>query len=176
MRRYSLQPLVDASGLSEHALGLAVGLSGSSLVTARRLGFSEAAADKYACRLGLVPWLVWSDWLEDLEVECAERSCSVRFVPSRKGHRFHTRKCYYREKNREAQRRRYQNDPVYREQKKAATRAYAESARRALRVKQAAWRAANRERINAAQRAYYQENRERILAQQAERDRARRAA
>lgn len=103
--RYPLQALVEASGLSEAALAREIGLSGSTLVQARKVGFVESAADRYACRVGLVPWLVWSDWLDDVGVPCPE--CGERFVPSRKGHVYCDRKCAARA----GQRRRYQTSP-----------------------------------------------------------------
>jgi hypothetical protein len=95
-RRYPLEPLVAASGLSLHALGMTVGLSGSSLAAARRLGLVEAAADRCACRLGLLPWLVWDDWLADLERQCASAPCTTRFVPLRRGHIYCSKRCTVR--------------------------------------------------------------------------------
>ena len=92
-KRYALAALVEAAGMSEAELGRRVGLSGSSLTKARRDGLIESAADRYACRAGLVPWLVWSDWLEDLSVECAAEDCCERFVPARKGHVYHSQAC-----------------------------------------------------------------------------------
>lgn len=120
MKRYPLAALVEAAGMSEAELGRRVGLSGSSLTKARRDGLIESAADRYACRAGLVPWLVWSDWLEDLSVECAERSCSVTFVPSRKGHSYCSKVCF----RREWQRVRYHADPAFAASKIESARSY----------------------------------------------------
>ena len=117
-RRYSLQALLDATGLGEHALGQQVGLSGSSIKKARELGLIETAADKYACRAGLTPWLVWPEWLEDAEVACAE--CEARFVPSRTGHLCCGRACQQRRN----QRTRYHANPEA--QRDRARRYYAE--------------------------------------------------
>lgn len=61
-RRYSLQALVDASGLSESTLGRRVRLSGSTLKQAREHGLTERAADRCAVRLDLHPFEVWPDW------------------------------------------------------------------------------------------------------------------
>ena len=101
-KRYSLSALVEAAGMSEAELGRRVGLSGSSLTKARRDGLIESAADRYACRAGLVPWLVWSDWLEDAWVECAAEDCADRFVPARKGHRYCSSRCRRRTNERAA--------------------------------------------------------------------------
>jgi len=91
-RRYPLQALVDASGLGEDALRRRVGLSGTMLQRAREMGLTDKAADRYAVRVGLHPFEVWPEMvdhgIEDAAVECAERSCSERFIPTRKGHRF----------------------------------------------------------------------------------------
>lgn len=99
-KRYPLAALVEASGMSEAELGRRVGLSGSSLTKARRDGLIESAADRYACRAGLVPWLVWSDWLEDAFVECAAEDCCERFVPRDKANIWCSRRCYQRVKMR----------------------------------------------------------------------------
>lgn len=172
MKRYALASLVEAAGMSEAELGRRVGLSGSSLTKARRDGLIESAADRYACRAGLVPWLVWSDWLEDVFVECPE--CGERFVAKRRDQRYCTQKCGHRRRARERVRARYQSDPEWREARKAEVRAYREENARAIRIQQAAWRDQNRERRAAQQRAYYAANRERILARQAEYDRRKR--
>jgi len=93
VRRYPFAALMDATGLTEAALGRRVGLSGTSLVKARELGLVEQAADRCAVRCGLVPWVVWPDWFADFEVECADRSCEATFVPTRQNHIYCTQKC-----------------------------------------------------------------------------------
>lgn len=188
-KRYPLAALVDAVGMSEAATARMIGLSGSTLKWARVKGLVEEAADRYACRAGLVPWVVWPDWLDDLEQECADEKCTNRFVPSRKGNIFCSKECNHRAASRNHKRRRYQ-DPEYRARKQAANAAYKATADRAVKLKQAAYRAANAERIAAkhaeyraanADRirersaAYYQANRERALARQREYDRTVRA-
>lgn len=176
MRRYPLAALIDASGLSEHALGQRVGLSGTPLIRARRNGLIESAADKYACRLGLVPWLVWSDWLDDAWVKCAAEQCTNQFVPSRKGHRFCSTACYQRDWKARWFRDRYAQDPKFREAQRERAKAYRARSAKALKVKQQAWKAANADRQREYRRAYYLANRERLLAKQREYDRARKAA
>jgi lambda repressor-like predicted transcriptional regulator len=169
-RYYPLEALVAASGLSEAALARRVGLSGTTLKNARVRGLREDAADRYAIRAGLVPWLVWSDWLEDTEVECADERCQARFVPSRVGHRFCSRRCQQRFNRRE----RYRSDPDFAERCKEADREYQASSRRATRLRHAAYRAQNRESIRRRRRDYYLRNREELLAKQRERDRRKR--
>lgn len=135
MKRYSLDLLVEASGLTEAALGRRVGLSGSSLTKARKMGLIESAADRYACRCGLLPWLVWSDWLEDAQVECAERSCTVRFVPTRKGHLFCSKRCCVRKQMQEFRARRAE-DEAYLAMRRAEARAYYEECGDYVRARQ----------------------------------------
>lgn len=128
-RRYPLQALVSASGLSEAALGRKIGLTGTPLIKARELGLVEARADRAAVLCGLTPWLVWPEWLEDAEVECAERSCTNRFVPSRKGHRFCSKRCCNREVQRERFRLLYATDPAFAErERQRRLQGYAECA------------------------------------------------
>lgn len=104
VRRYPLAALVDASGLSEAALGRAVGLSGTTLKNARVRGFLEASADRYAVRAGFHPAEVWPDFgcepcaLERVFVATRrglllQPGCDVMFRPHRAGHIYHDRKC-----------------------------------------------------------------------------------
>lgn len=65
--------------MSEAALARQVGLSGTSLTKARDWGLVEDAADRYACRLNLIPHMVWGDWQDDHKIPCPE--CGTRFVP-----------------------------------------------------------------------------------------------
>lgn len=143
-RRYPLQPLLDAAGLSLSALRDRFPMSGPTYRNARQVGLTEQQADRYACGLGLVAVTVWPEMIdhaiEDASVECESCSCSVQFIPTRKGHRFCSTRCSYREKNR----RLYERDEAHRERKKAESAAYRASAGRAIRIQQAAYRAANR--------------------------------
>lgn len=170
MKRYPLAALVEASGMSENALGEAVGLTGSNLGNARRFGLIEEAADRCACRLGLVPWLVWSDWLDDAGKLCAE--CGERFYPKRSDAKFCTPRCGNRQRQRAYWVQRYASDPEFAEKERARRRRYyiechayelASSRRRqALRPSKP-----NSEAKKAWNRAYYRRNRVRILAQKA---------
>lgn len=167
MRRYPLQELVEASGLSEAEFGRRVGLSGSSLTKARRDGLIESAADRYACRAGLVPWLVWSDWLEDLKKECAAEDCSAQFIPARTGHAYCSKRC----RERVGSKRRYHTDPAARARAIASAAGYYDEAGdyRRTQMRRRHWE--NRDAELDRMRAYYAANRERLQ----ERDRQRKA-
>lgn len=121
MRRYPLQALVDATGLTEAALGREVGLSGTSLKKARELGLVDAAADRCAVRLGLLPWQVWPEWLEALNRPCSADGCNERFLPpERAPHALYcSRRCAQREKVR-----RYRATPRGAEANRRHRRAY----------------------------------------------------
>ena len=165
--RYALAPLVEAAGMSEAEFGRRVGLSGSSLTKARRDGLIESAADRYACRAGLVPWLVWSDWLEDLSVECAADDCTERFVPARNGHAYCSKRC----RERVVSKRRYHTDPAARARAIASAAGYYVEAGdyRRSQMRRRHWE--KRDTELARMRAYYAANRERLQ----ERDRQRKA-
>lgn len=176
MKRYPLAPLVESTGLSEAAFARSVGLSGSTLKWARQKGLTEEAADRYSCRAGLVPWLIWSDWLDDLELECADEKCRARFVPKRKGMRYCTLQCGKRASDRAAKRRRYREDPEFAAAEREKARRYREGSLRAVRLKDALRRERTREEKRAYMKAYYAANREVLLEKQRIRDRAKRQA
>lgn len=85
---YPLAPLIAASGLGSSACRRAVQASGSSWQRALELGASEEQADRWSVRLGLVPWLVWDNWAEDVQegyyLKCAAPDCDERFLRSGK--------------------------------------------------------------------------------------------
>ena len=105
-RRYPLADLVAASGLTEAALGRAVGLSGTTLKSAREIGFIERAADKYAARAGLPASSVWMDWGDDALPTCAADGCEQTFFPYTKQALYCSATCRQREKMR-----RYRSTP-----------------------------------------------------------------
>lgn len=167
-RRYPLDALVSASGMSEAALARKVGMDRTTLRRAREHGLVETAADRFAIRAGFVPWLVWTDWLEELAQPCADVSCERPFVPARRNQIYCSPKCARRVTSRNYARRKYQNDPEHRQRKLERTRAYRDESREArlakqrryyrenadeLRRKKAEYRAANRAEIAARQRA-----------------------
>lgn len=158
MKRYPLAALVEASGLSEARLAARVGIGGSTLKVARQLGFTEAAADRYACRAGFVPWHVWPEWIADViadvSIPCVE--CNTPFVPKRKGQRFCERRCSARAWKRE----RYQSDPEFAQRCKDAAKAHYEECGHYIQGQARKWRDANPERVKASRRAYYEANRD----------------
>lgn len=95
-RRYPLDALLEATGLTESGLTRRAGISGTTLKNAREVGFTPDAADRYACRCGLTPLEVWHDWGL---AECASDDCSVMFAPVMT-QRFCSARCRTREKMR----------------------------------------------------------------------------
>jgi hypothetical protein len=150
MRRYPLEALMEATGLSEAHLARRVGMDGTTLKRARENGLVASAADRYAVRAGFVPWLVWPEWIADQIEDCSQpcEECGSPFVPVKKGHRFCNRTCG----SRNLKRRRYQ-DPEFRAKERARNQAYKEASRHAARLYAATYRAANREALAEAQRA-----------------------
>lgn len=177
--RYPLSALCEALGCQPDDLKTRLHLDHKQFARFVENGLSERSADRHAVRLGLQPQLVWPEMvdhaIDDLTVECAERGCTVRFVPARQGHRYHSPACQQREFKREYQRHQYHTDPAYRQAKIDAQKRYRAESDRALKIQQAAYRAERREELRLRQRAYYEANRERVLARQREYDRARRA-
>lgn len=112
-RRYPLEDLLEATGLSESGLTRRAGISGSTLVRARERGFTADAADRYAVRCGLSPMEVWHDYGL---VECP--GCGVLFAPRDRNHRYHSPNCSSAHRRRI----RYQTDPSYAEGRKRAAR------------------------------------------------------
>lgn len=155
MRRYPLAALLEATGLTESGLTREVGLSGSTLKKAREVGFTADAADRYAVRCGLTPLEVWPDYGQ---VPCVE--CGQLFAQTRSTHRY----CEWNCAARAGRRRRYAEDPAYREQRKAAARRHKEENRRAEQIAGAQYRERNRERLAAAQRERDRRKREERVA------------
>ena len=147
-RRYPLASLCEATGLTEAALGRLVGLSGSSLQRAREWGLVESAADRYACRAGVHPILVWSDFGL---VECAAEDCAELFAQARAGHRFCSARCRSRVNGREL----YRSSSSRREAQVAKAARYYEEAGEYKRRQAAARYEANREVRQAQMRAAY---------------------
>lgn len=127
-RRYDLAPLADAMGEPLPSLGRRLNIGGSTWVEYRDQGVTARVADRLATKAGFHPSLVWPSWFEDeaaaLSVECADERCDRRFVPAKRSQRYCSPRCRERRKAREKARRRYQNDPVYREAQLARVAAY----------------------------------------------------
>ncbi len=174
MRRYPFASLLEAVPWSEFELSRRIGLTGTSLRRAREHGFSESAADRYACRAGFVPWHIWPEWLDDIiadeSIPCEE--CGTSFVPSRKGHGFCTRNCRARKRKRE----RYASDPEFAERTKAYQQAYYEECGDYVRSRVRLWREENPDRVRSGRRAYYETHGEQERAKNRERYHARKAA
>lgn len=83
-RRYPLQPLLDATGLSMKGLRARCPMSGSTYRTAIDRGLTADQADRWAVRCGMIPVAVWPELLDDAidEVtrQCASPDCSTTFV------------------------------------------------------------------------------------------------
>jgi lambda repressor-like predicted transcriptional regulator len=146
-RRYPLEPLAAAAGVSVAALGRLLGVSGSTWKLARDRGVLERVADRYAVKLGLHPLEVWPEMFDLIEEERLERRRQIA---------------------RESARRRYHEDPAVRERRKqAAARWRAESPRalahqpsrqpEARKVHSRAYYMRNAEAIRAKQRARYRQ-------------------
>lgn len=125
MRRYPLEPLMRAAGISTMVqLRASFPMNGATYRQVLDEGLSEVQADRWAVRLGLLPCNVWPEWLEAAAVDCAAEDCAVRFVPSRPGHRFCSKRC----RERVGQRQRYQSDEVTRARRlEQSARYYAEA-------------------------------------------------
>jgi hypothetical protein len=173
-RRYPIEPLLKATGLSMTAVLGGKGarrVNGEQWRAIRDHGLTLRMADELACTHDLLPREVWPSWdddqLADVSKPCAH--CGELFVPTRKGHKFCTQRCGWNHRDQPRRRQRYATDPEYRERRLAKRRRqYAESSGRAERAKARARYKAKREQVLARQAAYRAANRERIRAQQAE--------
>lgn len=187
VKRYPLQPLLDALAMSSAQLNTQVRMNRDSYRVVRDRGLTESMADRLCIRFGLHPLLVWPDWLDAASVLCADEECSERFVASRRGQRFcWTPDCKRRRQarmERERRRLRYATDPEYAEKRRAERRAYYAANRRAEKVKRRRrWvtgderlRVRDPEKRRAESRRYREANRERLAQYQRDR-RAKKAA
>lgn len=111
VKRYPITPLATLTGQSVHALLSAAGVSGSTAQQYRKLGITEAVADRLACSVGVVPYEVWPEILDDAIDE---------------------RRARHNEGSAKAQRKRYRADPEWAEAKRSASRAYYEQNRASI--------------------------------------------
>ena len=186
MKRYPVQPLLDACGLTLNAFIRThmPSINGTYYRKARDEGLTADAADRWATRVGLHPFNVWPEMVEDsieaAKVTCAAEDCDTRFLPSNGKHRF----CSHRCSARESSRRRYRENAEVRERRKAwakqwraenerAMRFWASRQPEARREQSQAYRDRHAERINAAKRERYRANPELYLERQRAYDRAR---
>lgn len=122
--RYPLGPLAELLRMSVSAVAHGANVSGTTFKDARCHGMSQVVAERVAVAHGVPPYVVWPEMLdhniEASSAECVE--CGESFVPSRKSHVYCSDKCRHRKHSRERMRRKYQTDPVFREERKAANR------------------------------------------------------
>lgn len=133
-RRYPIAPLVTALAIPAGAsVTRALNISGTRLATYATYGIDERAAERLAVRVGLTPYEVWPEMLDqaiaDLERICASGGCGERFVQLHGGprKRFCSRTCKARENWR---RRAAQGPHVARETKRRYRAEIAEMARK----------------------------------------------
>lgn len=106
-KRYPLAALASAVGLSEHALCVRLGISGTTMQVLRRDGVSELQADRYAVRLNLHAYSVWPEMIDEAAEETSRVcECGERFYPRTKRHLFCSPRCRRRVKMR-----RYRSTP-----------------------------------------------------------------
>jgi lambda repressor-like predicted transcriptional regulator len=151
VRRYPVANLLEATGLSLSALAQRVGIGGGEYARVRTEGVSELAADRWANRLGLHPAEVWPEYVEagirEVMRTCAAVGCEVSFVSAHHARRFCSPRC----RSREGSRRRYQNPEVAARLRERAA-AYRAETLRVKRLKDAQYRARNRQLLRDKQR------------------------
>ena len=109
-RRYQIQPLISAMGLSQDAAMRKLRISGNQYQQYRDLGMRRAVADRQAVKAGFHPYEVWPEMADhdiaDIERVCAADGCDERFLPPQFGGnkkhpaRFCSERCRKREKMR----------------------------------------------------------------------------
>lgn len=175
-RRYPLEPLLKAAGMSLSQFGRRYGISGTTRQKLGGAGLTHEQADRWAARAGFNPAEVWLSWIDDefadLAVECAERSCSTRFLPTSSRHRFCSTRCGSRERKRQQ----YATDPVFAAKERQRVAAYKAASRRAARLYAATYREVNADVLAEKRRAYRAANRDAILARRRAQYAARKAA
>ena len=149
--RYPIEPLQEVTGWSSDRLRREGSVSGQTWKKYQAEGMPEPIADRLAVKCGLVPFLVWPNWLEDVGKPCEE--CGAWFVPFRRNGRFCGKQC----QQRKAARVRYNSNPEYRARQLEQRRRYYEECK---------------SYVNRKNSQYYWENRDEILARQAEYDAA----
>ncbi len=137
-RRYPLQPLADACGVTLAHLGRLLRTSGSTWKGYRDEGVSELVADRLAARAGFVAYEVWPEMVQH-QIDDTEA------IEEERRRRLLTQKA-------ESARRRYWSDPEVRDKKIKTAAAYRERGVRAKRIADAGYRERNRALIAAKQR------------------------
>jgi hypothetical protein len=163
--KYPWQPLADLladRGMESWSqLEDYLELDRRNLSALKRDGLTESAADKLATRCGLMPWLIWPEWLDnviaDYELECAADGCGVRFIPPPNSprKRYCSRQCQNRSKMRA-----YRATPQGAQANRDAVARWRAECADYDKKRLARWKAANRDRMNARRRARRAELRE----------------
>ena len=150
VRRYPLEPFLALTRWTFSDVQAVVPCNGGEWRKRKAFGVTELTADRIACAAGLAPLNVWPDFGHRPCEECGEP-----FPPTSPLRRFCGRNCQARN----AGRRRYERDPVYRERARASARRYHDETaeyRRAQRRRRY-WENAEKERAEA--RARYRRQR-----------------
>ena len=63
-RPWPMQPLLDQSGVTTRRVCRALHISGTRFALLTAEGLTDWEADRAAIRLGLLPHLVWPDWID----------------------------------------------------------------------------------------------------------------
>lgn len=143
---YDLERLEQATGYSVRQMAAHLGFAHTeNLYRLRRTGLSLDLAERYAIKLGRVPYEVWPEWLAESaelawETEQQDRERADLGERERKA------------KNAERYRRLYRSNPAYREAQKAKRRRYSEESHDYVLGRQRRYHEANRERDNERSR------------------------
>lgn len=125
--RYPISDLFAHMPGSDDDCRRRLSISGSAYGNMVQHGLTFDQAERYAERAGLLPYEVWPEMVDeliDLESKvCAAPSCDNRFVPDNPRRIYCCQRCQQNVASARWKRRRYQNDPEYRERLKAQSRA-----------------------------------------------------
>jgi endogenous inhibitor of DNA gyrase (YacG/DUF329 family) len=115
-RRYPLDALLSAMGMTLSAAQPILGLNGPDWRRYSDEGMTREVADRKAVKAGLHPYEVWPEMadhdLEDVSRPCAD--CGKSFIVNRDWQRFCSTECRQRLHKRNWARNKYRTDPEYR--------------------------------------------------------------
>ena len=129
MRRYPMEPLLEATGWTLSQAAQQLGIGGPEYRRYADEGMSREVAERKALKAGFHPYEVWpnmaDDDADDVTVKCAAEDCPVMFIPpatgpGQKRRLYHDRNC----QTRWNAKLRYQTVPEVRERRKAAAQRY----------------------------------------------------
>lgn len=159
-KRYPLEPLIEAMGMTANQACLRLGVSGSVQQKYRAEGVIDQTAELLATRAGFHPYEIWPELADDRYAalpRCAE--CDEPYVPRQYNQKYCSRPCGKRVRDREAKRRKYHSNEEYRARRIELARLDYEASKgsdtalRAQRIRNRRWRDRNRDRYRALQRA-----------------------